>query len=94
MQGINESRATAPGRLALILAIASVFTTLAALGSATRAESATPVCSAAELCAPSADPCTIAGTRDVASGCHLDFGTRSVVLTGALQSATTGGAFS
>lgn len=93
MQGINQSRATAPGRLALILAIASAVT-LAALGSATRAESALPVCSAAELCAPSANPCTIAGTRDVSSGCHLDFGTRSVVLTGALQSATTGGAFS
>lgn len=45
------------------------------------------------MCAAGADPCTIAGTRDVASGCTLDFGTRAVVLTGALQSATPSGSF-
>lgn len=83
MQGTEKSRATS---------LQIVTLTVAMLGLAARADGA-PVCTAAELCAPSANPCTIAGTRDVASGCHLDFGTRSVVLTGALQSATPGGSY-
>lgn len=66
---------------------------LAVIGFAGRADAATAVCSASELCAPSANPCTISGTRDVASGCALDFGARSVVLTGALQAASPGGSF-
>ncbi|HEY8514654.1 MAG TPA: hypothetical protein VIS07_03970 [Candidatus Binatia bacterium] len=55
---------------------------------------AVTVCSAAELCAPAANPCTVSVTRDVAAGCHLDFGARSVVLTGTLQAETPGGSFS
>jgi len=65
---------------------------LAASVLVTRAEGAV-VCSASDVCAATANPCTIAGTRDVASGCHLDFGTRAVVVTGTLQSALTGGSF-
>ncbi|MEW6271003.1 MAG: hypothetical protein AB1689_17100, partial [Thermodesulfobacteriota bacterium] len=55
---------------------------------------AVTVCSSAELCAPAANPCTVSVIRDVAAGCHLDFGSRSVVLTGALQADTPGGSFS
>ncbi len=51
-------------------------------------------CSATDLCAPSANPCTISGTVDVGEACHLDFGTRDVVLTGVLRAAAPGGSFS
>ncbi len=85
MQGIKQSRATSLRPL--------VALTVATLALAARAEAAAPVCTANDVCAPAANPCTISGTRDVASGCHLDFGTRSVVLTGALQAATPGGSY-
>lgn len=52
------------------------------------------VCSATDLCAPSANPCTISGTVLVGEACHLDFGARDVVLTGVLQAAVPGGSFS
>ncbi|MBY0276222.1 hypothetical protein K2Z84_12825 [Candidatus Binatia bacterium] len=51
------------------------------------------MCSATDLCAANANPCSIGGTKDVGDGCVLDFGARDVVLTGALQSAGAGGSF-
>ena len=59
---------------------------------ASRAETAA-VCTASAVCSTTADPCAIGGTKDVGNGCVLDFGTRAVVLSGTLQSATTGGSF-
>jgi len=58
-----------------------------------RIAAAAVVCAASDLCAPGANPCSIAGTRDVGPGCHLDFGTRDVVLTGTLQASAAGGSF-
>ena len=54
---------------------------------------AAAVCAAADVCAATANPCTIAGTKDVGEGCVLDFGTRDVVVSGALQSAAPGGSY-
>src|SRR5512143_337361 len=54
---------------------------------------AAAVCTAADVCAASANPCTIAGTKDVGEGCVLDFGTRDVVVSGTLQSAAAGGTY-
>jgi cysteine-rich repeat protein len=51
------------------------------------------VCTAAALCGSGTAPCTIAGTHDVSHGCHLDFGSRVITLTGTLQSPTTASSF-
>ena len=58
-----------------------------------RVDAATTICTASDLCAPAANPCTISGVQNVASGCTLDFGARSVVVTGTLQSATAPGSY-
>ena len=72
-----------PGATCLVL-LASVLASRAAAAS---------VCTAGDVCAATANPCAIAGTKDVGDGCVLDFGSRAVALTGTLQSATPGGSF-
>jgi cysteine-rich repeat protein len=74
----------APGLACLILLTSAL---------ASPAAAATVSCTASDLCSASANPCTITATRDVGDGCVLDFGARDVVLSGALQSATTSGSF-
>lgn len=54
---------------------------------------AAAVCTANDVCSPTANPCTITGTKDVDAGCVLDFGARAVVVSGTLQSTAPGGSF-
>lgn len=81
----RSSRTLARLLLPALLAVAGV--------SATPAHAAL-VCTAAALCGSGSGPCTIAGTSDVGHGCHLDFGTRAITLTGTLQSQSTSSSFS
>jgi cysteine-rich repeat protein len=50
-------------------------------------------CSADLLCAPTDDPCVVAGTHEIDDFCTLGFGTRSVVVSGTLKAAVSGGRF-
>lgn len=51
------------------------------------------MCSATALCAAGVDPCDLSTTIDVAEGCTLDFGTRSVIIRGTMRAQRSGGSF-
>src|SRR5579885_1887412 len=73
-------------------AVALLLATAAAL--VPRPASAAIVSTAADVCAPTANPCTVSTDLKVASGATLDFGSRALVIArGASLDASPGGMF-
>src|SRR5579875_2547310 len=73
-------------------AVALLLATAAAL--VPRPASAAIVSTAADVCAPTVNPCTVTADLKVASGATLDFGARALVIArGASLDASPGGMF-